>query len=70
MTTMAFQISSLTIVYSAVYSGADQRNIKAPRPVTGDFPTQRASNAVNVSIWWRHHENFNGCVEGGVYISS
>ena len=25
-------------------------------PVTGEFPTQRASNAENVSIWWRHHE--------------
>ena len=24
-------------------------------PVTGEFPTQRASNAGNVSIWWRHH---------------
>ena len=24
-------------------------------PVTGEFPIQRASNAVNVSIWWRHH---------------
>ena len=24
-------------------------------PVTGEFPTQRASNADYVSIWWRHH---------------
>ena len=24
-------------------------------PVTGGFPSQRASNAVNVSIWWGHH---------------
>ena len=24
-------------------------------PMTGDFPAQRASNAENVSIWWRHH---------------
>ena len=39
-------------------------NIKAPRhwPLcgeftgTGEFPAQRASNAENVSIWWRHHE--------------
>ena len=23
-------------------------------PVTGEFPAQRASNAKNVSIWWRH----------------
>ena len=26
-------------------------------PVTGEFPAQRASNAENISIWWRHHEN-------------
>ena len=24
-------------------------------PVTGEFPTERASNAENGSIWWRHH---------------
>ena len=24
-------------------------------PVTGEFPTQRASNADNIPIWWRHH---------------
>ena len=26
--------------------------------VTGEFPSQRASNAKNVSIWWRHHAKF------------
>ena len=63
MGTMASQITSLTIVYSTVYSDADQRNIKVPRhwPLcgefagTGEFPAQMASNAKNVSIWWRHH---------------
>ena len=56
---MALQITGVSIVYSTVCSG----NIKAPRhwPLlggsTGDrwFPSQRASNAKNVSIWWRHH---------------
>ena len=24
-------------------------------PVTDEFPAQKASNAENVSIWWRHH---------------
>ena len=24
-------------------------------PVTGELPAQMASNAENVSIWWRHH---------------
>ena len=40
-----------------------KENIKAPRhwPLWGEFngdrwiPAQRASNAENVSIWWRHH---------------
>ena len=32
MSAMVFQITSLTIVYSTVYSGADKKkNIKAPR---------------------------------------
>ena len=26
-------------------------------PDTGEFPAQMASNAENVSIWWRHHVN-------------
>ena len=63
MTTMAPHITSLAVVYSSVYTCADQRNIKAPRhwPLwgeftgTGEFPAQRANNAENVSIWWRHH---------------
>ena len=25
-------------------------------PVTGEFPSQRASNAENVSIWWCNHD--------------
>ena len=25
-------------------------------PVTGEFPSQRASNADDVFIWWRHHD--------------
>ena len=28
-------------------------------PVTGGFPSQRASNAENVPIWWRHHGTLN-----------
>ena len=24
-------------------------------PVAGEFPSQRASTAKNISIWWRHH---------------
>ena len=58
------QITSLTIVYSTVYSGVDQRKhqsstslafVLGKSPGTGEFPSQMASNAENVSIWWRHH---------------
>ena len=28
-------------------------------PGAGEFPAQRASNAENVSIWWRHHTDSN-----------
>ena len=31
-------------------------------PVTGEYPTQRASNAENGYIWWRHHACI--CVKG------
>ena len=63
MRTMASQITSLTIVYSTIYSGADKKTLKlcvtglceGNSPVTGEFPAQRASNAENVSIRWRHH---------------
>ena len=27
-------------------------------PATGELQAQRASNAENVSIWWRHHVHF------------
>ena len=73
MGAMASQITSLTIVCSTVYLGADQRKYlssaslafvrgihryschKGPVTVTGEFPAQRASNAENVNIWWRHY---------------
>ena len=65
MSATASQITSLAIVYSSVYSGADLRKHRSSAyvtalcegnlPVTGEFPAQRASNAENVSIWWHHH---------------
>ena len=57
MDSMASQITSRTIVNSAVYAGVDQRKHQSSAsPRTGEFPTQMASNAENVSIWWRHHD--------------
>ena len=64
MGAMASQITSPAIVYSTVYSGADQRKHQSSvslafvrgfhrGPVNS--PHTRAINAENVSIWWRHH---------------
>ena len=58
MSTIVSQITSLTIVYSTTYSGADQRKHRSYAPmafVRWIFPAQRGSNTENVSIWWRHH---------------
>ena len=61
---MASQITDVSIVYRTACLGADQRKHTKLRltglaeensPVTGEFPAQMASNAENVSIWWRHH---------------
>ena len=67
MGAIASQITSLMIVYSTVYSDANQRKhqsfaslafVWGNSPGTGEFPAQMASNAENVSIWWRHHGPF------------
>ena len=63
MSPMAYEITSVFIVCLAVGSDKVQGNIKlrviglqcGNSPVTGKFPAQGASNAENVSIWWRHH---------------
>ena len=63
MSAMASQITILTIVYSSIYSGTDQRKYDirftglcaGNSPVTGEFPAQMASNIENVCIWWGHH---------------
>ena len=64
MGAMVSQTTSLTIVYSTVYSGTDQRKTSKLRvtglcvgnsPVTGEFPAQTVNNAENVFIQWRHH---------------
>ena len=46
MGTISSQITSLTIVYSTVYSDADQREHQSSRhwPLCGEFPAQMASN--------------------------
>ena len=64
MGAMANQITSLTIVYSTVCSGADQRKHKSSMSLafvwgshrTGEVPAHKSSNAENVSSWWRHYD--------------
>ena len=61
MGAIASQIISLTIAYSTVYPGTDQRKHQSSASlavvweIPGEFPAQRASNAEKFSIWWRHH---------------
>ena len=61
---MASLITSITIVYSTVYSGVDHRKHQSSASLVfvrgihrwpGEFPAQTASNTENASIQWRHH---------------
>ena len=38
-------------------------------PGTGEFSAQMASNAENVSIWWRHHERRRILIETNVWAA-
>ena len=63
MTATASQSPASRLLTQSFIRAQIKGNIKAPRhwPLcweftgTGEFPAQRASNAENVSIWWRHH---------------
>ena len=76
MTTIASQITSLTVVCSIVYSGVDQRKHQSSaslafvRGIHRDrwIPRKRASYAENVSIWWRHHDAAHKSAKQNVYI--
>ena len=59
MGTIASQITSLTIVYSTVYSDADQRKHESSTSLAFVRGIHRSPVnwpvAENVFIWWRHH---------------
>ena len=68
------QIAGVSIVCSAVCSGADQRKYQSSASlglfegnplVTGEFPSQRTSNVENVSFRWRNHDDINS---GGIAV--
>ena len=68
MSASVSRITGLTVVESIVYSRRSSKRTsklcltglcKGNSPVTSEFPTQRASYAEYISIWWRHHARFN-----------
>ena len=65
MNTIGFQITSPTdCLLSPFFRRRSKKTSKlrvtglcvGNSPVAGEFPAQMASNAENVSIWWRHHD--------------
>ena len=64
MSAMASQITGISIVCLTICSGAYQRKHQSStsmafvRGIRRGLPSQRASNAENVSIWWRHYDVF------------
>ena len=64
MGAVASQITSLTILLNRLFKRRSKKTSKlrvtgvcaGSSPGTGEFPAQMASNAENVSIWWRHHD--------------
>ena len=73
MGAMASQITSLTL--NRLFRRRSNKTTKlrftglcaGNSPVTGEFPAEMASNAENVSIWWRHHDSqiiFSGIDHG------
>ena len=73
MTTMASQITSCTIVYSTVYSGADQKHqgfaimtfVMVIYRSLVNSAYQWSVTRKSVSIWWRHH--FWSVYEAGIW---
>ena len=72
MSAMACQITGVSIICSTFFQAQIKESIKALRhwPLwgesTGDqgIPSQRANNAENVSIWWRHYDKLSMLVFG------
>ena len=61
MGAMASEITSLTIVYSTVYTGADKgkHQSSASGEFTGDQWIPRTNGQENVSIWWHHYDKMS-----------
>ena len=66
MSTIASQITGVSIVCSTICSGTDQRKHQSSSSLaivrvihrwSVDSPHKKASNPENISIWWRHHDS-------------
>ena len=76
MGAVASQITSLTIAYSTVYSGADQIKHQSSASLAlvrgiHRWPVnlaQMASNAENVSSWWRHHDGMKDIIHTAMSV--
>ena len=75
MTTMASQITSLTVAYSIVYSSADQRKHQSSaslafvQEIHRDRWIPRTKGQENVSIWWRHHETVHLNIQSAAHTA-
>ena len=75
MSAVASQITGVSIVYLNVCSKKCSKIgvtdlCEGNSPVTGEFPAQIASNAGNVSIWWRYHVENVKLRQKSVQVSS
>ena len=78
MGAMASQVTSLTIVLlNRLFRCRSKKTSKlcvsglcaGNSPVTGEFPTHRASDAEKVPIWWRHYASTK-CINIGMLVSN
>ena len=71
MTTVGLKSLASRLFTQSFIQAQIKKTIKAPRhwPLcgeftgTGEFPAQKASNAENGSIWWRHHDQFSFAID-------
>ena len=77
LSAMASQITSLAFVFLPFIQGTDQTKLQSSAalalcewnsPLTGEFLAQMASNAENVSIWWRHHGGMRNAYDGYMFL--
>ena len=73
MSALASQVNGVSIVCSTICSKKASKHrvtglCEENRPVTDGFPSQRASNAENASIWWRHHVHHAESIKSNIRV--